>query len=97
MAARRDTALSGRLRRSKVFGPERCAVTVVKIANDPDELPDAGLVTTWAVHAYYSDLPHCDQLTRETTHLSARFRSIHRWLPKAYLGVESSADENVVS
>ena len=40
--------------------------------------------------------PHNDQLTRVTTHVPARFRSIHRWLPRACLGVESSAEENVV-
>ena len=40
--------------------------------------------------------PHDDQLTRVTTHVPARFRSIHRWLPRACLGVESSAEANVV-
>jgi hypothetical protein len=37
-----------------------------------------------------------DQLTREITHVSACFRRIHRWLPRACLGVESSTEENVV-
>ena len=41
-------------------------------------------------------MAHNDQLTRETTHVLARFRSIHRWLPRACVGLESSAEENVV-
>jgi len=40
--------------------------------------------------------PHTDQLTRVTTHPPARFSNIHRWLPRACLMVESSAEENVV-
>jgi hypothetical protein len=40
--------------------------------------------------------PHNDQLTRVTRQLPARFFSIHKWLPRACLGVESSAEENVV-
>ena len=47
--------------------------------------------------AEVSARPHTDQLTRVTTHVPVRFRSIHRWLPKACLQVESSADENVVT
>ena len=37
-----------------------------------------------------------DQLTRVITHVPACFRKIHRWLPRACLGVEPSAEENVV-
>jgi len=40
--------------------------------------------------------PHTDQLTRVTAHLPVRFCSIHRWLPRARPGVESSDDEKVV-
>src|SRR5260370_32339908 len=40
--------------------------------------------------------PHTDQLTRVTTHVPFRFCSIHRWLPMARPGVESSDDGNVV-
>jgi hypothetical protein len=47
--------------------------------------------------AEVSARPHTDQLTRVTTHVPVRFCSIHRWLPKACLQVESSADENVVT
>jgi hypothetical protein len=46
--------------------------------------------------AEVSARPHTDQLTRVTTHVPVRFRSIHRWLPRACLQVESSADENVL-
>ena len=45
--------------------------------------------------AEVSGRPHTDQLTKVTTHVPVRFRSIHRWLPKACLQVESSADEKV--
>jgi hypothetical protein len=38
---------------------------------------------------------HHDQLTRVTSQLSDRFCSIHKWHPRAFLGVESSAEENV--
>src|SRR5438876_12376997 len=39
--------------------------------------------------------PHNDQLTRVITHVPC-FCSIHRWLPRVCLGVESSGKENVV-
>ena len=33
---------------------------------------------------------HTDQLTKVTTHTPVRFRSIHRWLPRVCLQIESS-------
>jgi hypothetical protein len=57
------------------------------------EIEDAKLTGKPALNSHGA---HNDQLTRVTTHVPARFRSIHRWFPRACLGVESSAEENVV-
>jgi len=59
---------------------------------DVDPLADEG---GWRVPEMAAK-PQADQLTRVSVHAAARFSSIHRWLPKACLWVESSAEENVV-